>query len=241
MKLSTSTQRPSPKLSITAAPPSRSLPLPRPQGGKIGLLLKERTDAELIQLGQQHAVAMDDNSLFPNPIPSTESYDELLAQFCAATEELQSMRVLLQGLTMEKDKLRAAFQTALTRRARYIELASDGNPDFIATTGLPSRRRAAKSIGEVSPPQGLQLLLSARGSALTLRWFRVRGARSYSIEYAQLTPDAPPEWKFAAITGKTKYVFLYLTPGQTYVFRIATIGGSTGQSDWSPPVTRMAA
>lgn len=32
-----------------------------------------------------------------------------------------------------------------------------------------------------------------------------------------------------------------LTPGKTYAFSVATIGGSDGQSDWSPHVTRMVA
>jgi chitodextrinase len=32
-----------------------------------------------------------------------------------------------------------------------------------------------------------------------------------------------------------------LTPGTTYVFQVRAVGGSTGYSDWSNPVSRMCA
>jgi hypothetical protein len=31
-----------------------------------------------------------------------------------------------------------------------------------------------------------------------------------------------------------------VTPGTTYTVQFCALGGSTGQSDWSDPVTRMA-
>ena len=35
-------------------------------------------------------------------------------------------------------------------------------------------------------------------------------------------------------------IFKGLTAGLTYVFELMAIGGSTGQSDWSDPATKMA-
>lgn len=35
-------------------------------------------------------------------------------------------------------------------------------------------------------------------------------------------------------------LFKGLTAGVTYVMELCAIGGSTGQSDWSDPVTKMA-
>ncbi len=212
-----------------------------PQNGPVGLLLQARTDAELIMLGRAHAKAMNGNPLFPHPQPSIEDYDTSLNEFAHTVSELQALRLIVQGLTLKKDQQRKAFERNFTRRGRYVELASNGKPTAIAAAGLPTRRRASKSVGQLSWPHDLQLKLDPLASALIVTWDRVRGARSYVLEFAPVIEGQPLDWRIAKVGSKTKVRLTKLTPGQTYAFRLATIGGSTGQSDWSPPVQRMVA
>lgn len=53
----------------------------------------------------------------------------------------------------------------------------------------------------------------------------------------QKTPT--PAWT-TIIASKPKYILTAMTPGTSYLFRVATIGGKGGQSSWSPTVVRVA-
>jgi hypothetical protein len=47
-------------------------------------------------------------------------------------------------------------------------------------------------------------------------------------------------WQPAGLFTSTKLLkFKDLTPGTTYAFQVRAIGGSSGYSDWSNPVSRM--
>ena len=78
---------------------------------------------------------------------------------------------------------------------------------------------------------------------MLLSWQAVDGALTYLLQQAIITSDMKPEdYPWTAIkTCTTRKVTLdSLNIGQTYAHRVAAIGGKTGQSPWSPPVTRTA-
>jgi hypothetical protein len=54
--------------------------------------------------------------------------------------------------------------------------------------------------------------------------------------------NAPGPWQAAGLFTDSRSVSITgLTPGTTYVFQVRAVGGSTGYSDWSNPVSRMCA
>lgn len=214
---------------------------PSPHNVQVGLLLKEKSDTELIQFGHAHITAMEDNALFPDPQPTKGEFAQSLEEFEQSVIELHNLRLRLQSLIHRKDKLRKAFETDFSRRGRYVEVRSGGNPNAIATTALPARRKASKSVGALLWPENLELTLDPRTSTLIVSWYRVRGARAYVMEIAECVEGQPLDWKLAWTGSRLRTRLTTLTPGKTYAIRIATIGGSTGQSPWSPHVTRMVA
>ncbi len=76
---------------------------------------------------------------------------------------------------------------------------------------------------------------------LVVRWMSVTGAKSYVLQCAEVVPDQEQAWSVVYTGGKFNSAQKPLAPGKTCEFRVAAIGCSTGQSDWSPPVQRMAA
>jgi hypothetical protein len=47
-------------------------------------------------------------------------------------------------------------------------------------------------------------------------------------------------WQPAGLFTSTKSITIKdLIPGTTYVFQVRAVGGTTGYSDWSHPVSRM--
>jgi chitodextrinase len=52
----------------------------------------------------------------------------------------------------------------------------------------------------------------------------------------------PGGWQTAGLFTTSKSMTIAgLVPGTTYTFQVRAVGGSTGYSDWSNPVSRMCA
>ena len=53
--------------------------------------------------------------------------------------------------------------------------------------------------------------------------------------------EANGDWMASCFTGDSRRLtFEGLTPGAVYAIQVRSLGGSTGQSDWSNPSSRMA-
>jgi hypothetical protein len=73
---------------------------------------------------------------------------------------------------------------------------------------------------------------------LLVRLTPITNARSYNV---QTNTNGNGTWQDAGIYTQARRIVLgNLTPGTTYVVRARAIGGSTGSSDWSNPVSLMA-
>jgi hypothetical protein len=71
-----------------------------------------------------------------------------------------------------------------------------------------------------------------------LRLSTVTNANSYEIQY---TTDGGKTWISGGISSKAlRIVLTNLTPGTVYTIQARALGGSTGQSIWSTPVSIMA-
>jgi hypothetical protein len=86
----------------------------------------------------------------------------------------------------------------------------------------------------------LHLTLNGTPGVMFLDWKSVPHARSYVIQCSPADTMAR-EWTPVKTSSTVKVKFDGLTLGKVYAFRIAAVGGSTGQSDWSAEVVRMAA
>jgi hypothetical protein len=62
-----------------------------------------------------------------------------------------------------------------------------------------------------------------------------------SARCADRTPPENGDWgPTQSFANSKSIVFKELTPGTLYVMRVRAIGGSTGQGDWSDPVSHRA-
>jgi chitodextrinase len=65
----------------------------------------------------------------------------------------------------------------------------------------------------------------------------VPNARAYEVRHYTTPNTFQPGGTF---TQARRIVVDALTPGTTYTFQVRAIGGSTGYSDWSDPISHMA-
>lgn len=213
---------------------------PPPGGAKVKLELAARSDSNLAAFAEAHVTAMTGNANFPTPTPSAAVFAQWLADFESMLSQYENARVALKNLTEQKDALRAGLCAVFSQRALYVEVASNGNADVIATSGLPLRNPPSP-VGQLPSPENLRVLQSQSVGELVVKWNSVAAAKSYVLQCTEVVQGVAPVWQQVYVGGKFTSSQKSLVPGKTYAFRVASVGGASGLSDWSPVVERMAA
>lgn len=215
-------------------------PTPVPGKAKVKLELKARTDADLVGFAHSHDQAMQGNVYFPTPQPTTAVFDSKLAELEAIMAQLDNNKVMAKNLTEQRDAVRAQFEQLFTQRGTYVELTSEGDANWIATTGLPIRNMPVP-VGVLPWPLSLRAEVTQTEGELYLRWDAVYGARSYQLEVADGVDNVAVNWRTLYMGGKPSTVQSGFEPGKMYVFRVCAVGGEGGRSGFCPEVWRMAA
>lgn len=99
----------------------------------------------------------------------------------------------------------------------------------------------AKILGANQAPSAPQALAATAGDhdgAIDLSWEPVADAKSY-VEEKSPDPPTPTSWLHAGVSTKSKMTISGLTSGTRYWFRVAAVGTS-GQSGWGDPATKIA-
>jgi hypothetical protein len=137
------------------------------------------------------------------------------------------------------DTARAALDLILTQRGSYVDLVANGDPNVILSSGFQLRANPTP-VGDLAAPANLSVELNDTPGLMLLTWEGVEKARAYNL---QISPASTPARTWAPLltssTTKTRLDDLKL--GQLYAFRVAAVGGATGQSPWSIEAVRMAA
>lgn len=212
---------------------------PAPQGAKVRLDLFRRSDLNLAQFSQEHVTAMTGNANFPTPTPSAPDFLAGLSAFQAAVSAAEAARVAAREATAVKDEARALLELLLNQRGNYVQSASNGNGPVILSSGFPLKNPPSP-VGILPAPINLLIELNGTPGVMLLSWRHVAYARSYIIQ-CSVANTMTRDWQPFKTSSVAKLRIEGLTLGQVYAFRIAAVGGTTGQGDWSAEVVRMAA
>jgi hypothetical protein len=155
-----------------------------------------------------------------------------------------------------------AFETAVAAMAQTSSSLLTAQRDEARVTLLDTARKTGAAVQSIalnslstllssgftnviSPSGQTQLdtptILSVTNYGTTqvlMRLTPITNAKSYE---SRLSLDNGVTWTSGGISTQARSIILgSLTPGKTYMIQSRAIGGSTGQSDWSTPVTIMA-
>ena len=135
-----------------------------------------------------------------------------------------------------RDEAQQALLVALRKNAAYVQSVSLESLSTLLSSGYQNVLPPAPS-GPLDPPT----ILKVANNGTTQVWLRlsaVANANSYEIQY---TTDGGKTWVSGGISSKARSIVLTgLTPGMVYTIQARALGGSTGQSIWSTPVSIMA-
>jgi hypothetical protein len=217
-------------------PSEEESPLPSPGGAQVKLQLFGRPDDDLAQLGRSHFEKMENNPHFPRPLPSQMELEKLLEDFTQDCKDTRNAMNHVRMLVAQKLKSRRKLEQALNRRGHYVQAESRGDPAAILSSAF-SIRRQRQAVASLAAPADLRVTPGTEPGSVILTWAKVGQAKLYRLEYG---PTDGPKTEIP-LTGRRRKQLAGLEIGRMHSFRIASIGGMTGQSPWSEVVKRMVA
>jgi hypothetical protein len=203
---------------------------------KVKLDFKRLPLAEKIIKTRQVVTNLTGNADFPTPNPPLAHITATVDALEAKVVETQAARQAARALTAEQGKMEDTLDKEMAEIGAYIETTSGGDEKKILAAGVGVRASAATH--DISVPAALSLTEGDHNRELKAHWDRVDNSRSYVPERS---PDPPTEtsWVHEKVVTTSSTTISGLTSGVRYWFRVAAIG-SSGQSGWSDPATKIA-
>ncbi len=170
--------------------------------------------------------------IYKNPEPTMVVLTELKDNFDAALLAAANRgRVEIAA----KNAAQADLIAGLEEEATYVDSACKGDKTNLLKSGyLPvSTNRTPYPLQQVQ----VRDVLPAQSGELKVRVKAQSTAKAYEGRITRAGSEFGPSITFAS---SRDILFKGLTAGVKYVVQVCAIGGSTGRSDWSDPVERMA-
>lgn len=137
--------------------------------------------------------------------------------------------------TAIKDANRATVVSALDKNASYVDIACDEDATILRSSGYePVSTNRAQTVLDAPVVIAVEY---AQAGGIKLR---VKGDANRKAVQGRIKVVGGEFGPVLSFTNSRQIVFKSLVAGTTYVMQLCGLGGTTGQSDWSEPVTKMA-
>ena len=176
------------------------------------------------------------NATYPAPPVTPASLQTALTAFTAAIAARE------QGgsqATADKSNKRDALIGLLRQMAAYVQMNCGNDMAKLLSSGFDavSTSRAQTAL---DAPDILSLDNGNTGQLL-IKVTPITNAKAYEVRYAAVAGGTPGAWQGGGLYTNSRSMPLNgLTPGTLYQVQVRAIGGSTGYSDWSDPVSHMS-
>lgn len=199
---------------------------------RVSLGFAKLPDGDLSDFGTTVSTKLENNSYFTTlPFPITRLKTEV-AEFTTAVANAA------QGgtqLTAVKNAARDTLLESLRVLAAYVQSAGQNSLEIILSAGFDVNKtdRTRRPLDKPA----ITNIDNFASTQLMIGMTPIANARSYEIR----TRVGSGDWKNAGVFTKARNVLIGdLTPGATYDVQSRAVGGTTGYSDWSDPVSHMA-
>lgn len=138
--------------------------------------------------------------------------------------------------TAAKDLARQVVLSFLRKLAGYVQITA-ANMEQLLSSGFEARSDN-RARAPLETPTGLSVKNGSAGQLVARLGQPVKNSNLYE---GRVSIDGGTTWLASVFTGDSRHlIFSGLTGGKTYTMQVRAMGGSTGQSDWSDPVSHMA-
>lgn len=198
----------------------------------VSLSFAQLPDSELDEFTGAVIAGLTGNAAFPTPIINIPDLTAGLTVFEDA------MTAMSQGgtqATAAKNAAREALVALLRQEANYVQGACKNDLPTLLSSGFQVNSTNSMQSPLLTP--SILQITNEMSTQLVVRAAGVDNARAYEAQVKNGTGGFLPAGTF---TQSRRIILTGLTPGQTYTVQIRAVGGSTGYSDWSDPVSHMA-
>jgi hypothetical protein len=142
--------------------------------------------------------------------------------------------------TAAKNNMREILIGLLRQLATYVQENHGNNLATLLSSGFEAASTNSTSVPLETP--SIKDIINGNSGQLILRVEAVENARGYHVRYALIGANGAPGPYIGPVYFKStrRMEINDLTPGGNYVFEVCALGGSTGESDWSNPVSHMS-
>jgi hypothetical protein len=190
------------------------------------------SDNEVCNVALDVSDALTNHPVFTTPPFTPAQLTSLAGTF---STDMTAARKLGTDRTLAKRISRQALLDALVQDALYCQGLARHDLNTLLTSGyeVVSTNRTP---GPLDTPQ-INRIDNTVGGQLTVSGRAVLNGRMYQLQYSL---DNGATWTNAGNFNNVRRMTLTpTTPGKLYVMQISALGGSTGQSAWSNPVSSM--
>ncbi len=199
---------------------------------KVSLAFARLPDAGLVLFNENIVDHMTGNAAFTTPVVSMAGLTAAGTNFSSA---IAAASVGGKVLTAIKNMARVELVNLLNQEAAYVQSLAGEDLAALLSSGFEATSKNRTRI--ILPKPVVERVENVQSTILGLRLPPVPTARAYLVQIRSGTGD----WQDAGIYTYTRLILLQnLTPGTVYTIQVRAIGGLTGYSDWSDPVSHMA-
>ncbi len=199
---------------------------------RVSLGFADLPDTDFSGFGRTVGTKLQGNPNFTTPVIAPTlvltAVDELDVAIVAAAQGGTQ-------LTAAKNGKRSVLTDMLRELAAYVQSVAKNDLTVILSSGFTVNKtdRTRRPL----PKPVITNIDNFASTQLMVSMPPLENARSYEFR----TRVGDGDWKTVAITTKARNVILGgFTPGATYDLQGRGVGGTTGYSDWSDPVSHMA-
>ena len=173
---------------------------------------------------------------FPTPPVPKPALEASLTAFTAAIAAQQTGAKLA---TAQKNSARDAVVDMLRLLAGYVQGACNNDLPTLLLSGFDAVSNGRAQTLLAVP--GILSISNGNSGQLLLRITAIANARCYEVRQSATGGTQPPQWQSGGLfTDSRSMPVNGLTPGTNYTFQVRAVGGSTGYSGWSDPVSHMS-
>ncbi len=178
-----------------------------------------------------------ENAAFPDP-PVTEA--ALRAALIAFSQAIAKAGGGGPQDTADKNNKREALIGLLRQLAGYVQEKCENDLAVLLSSGFDavSTNRASTPLGQPF----IKKIVNGNSAQLIVCVGPVANAKCYHARYALVAADGTPgPWIDGGLFTNSRSIPINgLTPGANYTFQVRAVGGSTGYSDWSDPISHRS-
>ncbi len=201
---------------------------------RVSLSFTSLSDSDDDEFAANVILKLTNNAAFPNLPVSLATYATQRTTFHNSITAAMQGGV---GLTAAKDVARTTLDNSSRAMAAYVQSVASHDLPMLLSSGFEEI-----SNNRTSSPLATPTILNIDNSATEkffLRFQPVSNAAAYQIRYT--ATDVAGAISATVESTKSRNVLVPdLVPGTLYKLQVRAIGGSTGYSEWSDPVTKMA-